>query len=631
MEWSITLESFTWWLSNDKNAWQKGAFYDSSNVDIRRNLAYAQLARWVTEITSFTSKINAITLTNYSVGVGIETEYNTFHDNGTISNNSQGQIWQTVNGSWTNVSSPIHNVVNDGTNNWIIAQGYIYSFTNAVREEIITTNTFSSWWTGANWAFTSGATHTAGATTALTQSSPIVTVVGQRYHITCDMTSTAWTCTVSIGGATSANLTSGGRNDIYLVATTTAGISFTPSSPFDGTISYVRVDRVSELSSPNGLGVRYRFTRTVYDTIYSPALVWNNADIFIGSWTSVSRINKDGTLLEYSSSLEQSVIWGLAGTVRAITQVGNNIYVWCNGGGSTILYIWDGMTNRPSEKIIIADKPVINCALLNNEHYWWTQKGIKGQKYAFQGAGYQNNPIVKSDIPRDVTAISSYATGNIQTYENDRLCFYGEQTNAIETFGDIIYLPWYGKVFGFGRYYPWSPVALDKSFVFNGTECTAMFTSWLAYIGGSNYDYSNYMLIGYVRSGAYYIGKINMQDWATGFASQGYIDTLEYMSSSTDVENEGKKYTLRFYLPDASTSIKVYKNVNQAGFVEIPQTAAKPINTTNYWVGFNVAEISDSWNWDTIQWRFELITSNALYTPRLYIWFKHKFSINEKK
>ena len=623
-EWSITLESFTWWLSNDKNAWQKGAFYDSSNVDIRRNLAYAQLARWVSEITSFSSKINAITLTNYSGGVGIDTEYNVFLENGTISNNSQGQIWQTVNGSWTNVSSPIHNVVNDGTNNWIIAQGYIYSFTNAVREEIIANNDFSSWWTGANWAFTSGATHTAGATTALTQSVPIVTVIGQRYHITCEMTSTAWTCTVSIGGATSANLANG-RNDIYLVASTTAWISFTPSSPFDGTISYVRVDRVSELSSPNGLGVRYRFTRT-NTSDYSPVLVWNNADIFIGSWTSVSRINKDWTLLEYSSSLEQSVIWGLAWVVRAITQVGNNIYVWCNGGGSTILYIWDGMTNRPSEKIIIADKPVINCALLNNEHYWWTQKGVKGQKYAFQGAGYQNNPIVKSDIPRDVTAISSYATGNIQTYENDRLCFYGEQTNAIETFGDIIYLPWYGKIFGFGRYYPWSPVALDKSFVFNGTECTAMFTSWLAYTGGSNYDYSNYMLIGYVRSGAYYIGKINMQDWATWFAELGYIDTLEYMSSSTDVENEGKKYTLRFNLPHSSTSIKVYKNVNQAWFV-----LHKTINTTDYGTGFNVAEVSDNGNWDTIQWRFELISSNALYTPRLYIGFKHKFSINEKK
>lgn len=625
MEWSITLESFIWGLSNDKNAWPKGAFYDSWNIDIRRNNAFIQLARWVEEITSFSSKINAITLNNYSWGAWIDTEYTVFHEDGTISNNSQGQIWKTVNGSGADVSSPIHNVVNDGTNNWIIAKQYIYSFTNAVRSEIITTNTFASGWTGTNWSFTSGATHTTGSTVALTQSSPITTVIGQRYHITCDVTSTAWTCTVSIWGATSSNLTSG-RNDVYLVATTTAGISFTPSSTFDGTISYVRVDRVSELSSPDGVGVKYRFTRTVFDNNYSPALVWNNADIIIGSWNSVSRINKDGTLLEYSSSLEQSVIWGLAWVVRAITQVGNNIYVWCNGWGSTILYIWDGMTNRPSEKIIIADKPVINCALLNNEHYWWTQKGIKGQKYAFQWAGYQNNPIVKSDIPRDITAISSYATGNVQTYENDRLCFYWEQTNAIETFGDIVYLPWYGKIFGFWRYYPWNPVALDKSFVFNGTECTAMFTASTAYTGGSSYDYSNYMLIAYERSWAYKIGKINLQDWATWFASQGYIDTLEYMSSSTDVENEAKKYTLRFYLPHSSTSIKVYKNVNQAWF-----TLDKTIDTTSYWTGFNVAEISDSWTWDTLQWRFELITSNSAYTPRLYIGFKNKFYITEKK
>ena len=58
------------------------------------------------------------------------------------------------------------------------------------------------------------------------------------------------------------------------------------------------------------------------------------------------------------------------------------------------------------------------------------------------------------------------------------------------------------------------------------------------------------------------------------------------MSSSTDVENEGKKYTIRFYLPHSSTSIKVYKNVNQAGFV-----LHKTVNTTDYSTGFNVAEV----------------------------------------
>lgn len=622
MEWSITIESYTWWLSNDKNAWQKGSFYDCWNVDIRKNVVYAQLSRWVEEIMSHTSKVNVIALTNYVGWTTIEEEINTFHDDWTIQEDLTGEIWKAVDWSGVSTSDALLNVVNDWTNNWIIAQNYIYSFTNWVRENIIATNTFASGWTGTNW---SAWTHTAGSTVAYTQSSPIVTVVGQRYHIIVTVASqSAWTCTVAIGWATSSNL-SVWRNDVYLVATTTAGISFIPSTTSTIVLTDVRVDRVSDLTSSNWLGVKYRFARTNVSS-YAPALVWNNSDIIYWAWTSVSRINKDGTHMEYSTSLEQSVIGWLAWTVRAITQVGNNIYVWCNWGWSTILYIWDWITSRPSEKIVIVDKPVINCALLNNEHYWWTQKGIKSQKYVFQGAGYQNNPIIKSDVPRDPTAISSYATGNIQTYEQDRLALYGEWINAIETFGDIVYLPWYWKIYGFGKYYPTNPLSLDKSFVFNGTECTAMFTSSTATVSWTWYDYSFYMLIGYKRGSSYYIGKIDMRDWNGGYATQGYIDSLEYMSSSTDVENEGKKYTIRFYLPHSSTSIKVYKNVNQAGFV-----LHKTINTTDYSTGFNVAEIWDSWIWDTVQYRFELITSNTSYTPRLYVGSKFKFSINEKK
>lgn len=626
MEWSITIESYTGWLSNDKNAWPKGSFYDCGNIDIRKNIAYAQLNRGVTEIGSaYTSKVNVIALTNYSGSWTIEREVNTFHDDWTIQEDLTWEIWEAVDWSWVSTANSLLNVVNDGTNNWIIANNYIYSFTNWVRENISATDTFSSGWTGTNWSFTGGATHTTGSTVALTQSSPIVTVIGQRYHIICDLwLSFSGTCTVSIGGATSSNLTIG-RNDVYLVATTTAGISFTPSTTFNGTIEYVRVDRVSELTSPNWLGVKFRFTRTNTSS-YAPAIVWNNSDIIYWAGTSVSRINKDGTHMEWSSSLEQSVIGGLQGTVRAITQVGNNIYIWCNWGWSTIRYTWDGITSRPSEKIVIVDKPVVNCALLKNEHYWWTQKSVKWQKYVFEGAWYQNEPIVKSDIPRDPTAISSYATGNIQTYEQDRLALYWEWTNAIETFGDIVYLPWYGKIYGFGKYYPSNPIALDKSFVFDWTECTAMFTSSTATVSWTWYDYGFYMLIAYKRWSSYYLGKIDMRDWNGGYASQGYIDSLEYMSNSTDTENEWKKYTIRFHLPHSSTSIKVYKNVNQAGFV-----LHKEINTTDYWTGFKVAEVWDSWKWDTVQYRFELITSNASYSPRLYIWPKFKFSINEKK
>lgn len=139
-------------------------------------------------------------------------------------------------------------------------------------------------------------------------------------------------------------------------------------------------------------------------------------------------------------------------------------------------------------------------------------------------------------------------------------------------------------------------------------------------------DYTFYMFIAYKRGSNYYVGKIDMRDWNGGYAPQGFIDTIEYMSSSTDVENEAKKYTIRFNLPHSSTSIKVYKNVNRAGFVE-----HKTINTADYGTGFDVSEVGENGTWDTIQYRFELITSNSTYSPELFIGFKAKFSINEKK
>lgn len=96
------------------------------------------------------------------------------------------------------------------------------------------------------------------------------------------------------------------------------------------------------------------------------------------------------------------------------------------------------------------------------------------------------------------------------------------------------------------------------------------------------------MFIAYKRSSTYYVGKIDMREWNSGYTGLGYIDTIEYMSPSSDTEMQGKKYTLRFNLPHSSTSIKVYRNVNRAGF-----TLHKTINTTDSSTGINVAEVSD--------------------------------------
>ena len=599
----IIISSFQWGLANDRNSWPAGAFWDAQGIEIRKNSTYCTLNRSVTEaFTGVASPIVAITTTNYYASNANNTindlisELNTFTNAGKIYENLTGEIWD--------VSDTIRNVFNTGWYNYILWASTLFRFWNWVRENILATNTFSSGWTGTNWSIW---VHTAGSTVAYTQSSPLVTVIWEKYHIIVEVTSqSAWTCTVGIGWATSANLAVG-RNDIYLTATTTAWVLFTPASASTIVLSYVRVDRVSDLATSNGLGIKTIWSLTA-NIARRPVInfFWN---LIIGDWNQIARYNRDGTIILYSSTVWWPVIGGLDGTVYAITAIGSNIYVWCNNGGATNMYIWDGVSERPSQKVTYPDKPVINVALLNNQHYWWTEKGSKSIKSVMVWEGYQVQRYITSDIPKSETVVT--------LDDPDRLALYDTasySTNAIETYGDIVYMPWYGKIYWFGNYFPWQAKAFNKEIIFNGTECTAMLTPTF-WGNGALKDFTPYMMIAYLRSWLYYVGIIDFRDYNGSYISDGYLETMEYLGWNLWFEKNQKKLLVPFYLPHSSTSIEVYERKNQAS----SYTLIKTINTTGYWTGFNVAEIADSERWNTIQWKFKLITSDTTYSPRLYV------------
>lgn len=604
---NITIDSFQWGLANDKNSWPKGAFWDAQGIEIRKNSEYVTLNRGVTEsFNTWTSPIVALALTNYSWSGTIDNEINAFCSNWKIYEYSTGEI-----NMLTTVTAGV-NIVDDFCANttyapswttgynYIIWQNYLWRFQNGTRENVLATDTFASWWTGTNWSLW---VHTAGSTVAYTQSSPLVTVSGERYHIIVDVTSqSAWTCTVSIGWQTSGNL-SVWRNDIYITTSSTAGVSFTPSSTSTIVLSYVRVDRVSDLASSNGLGIKKIWSLTAWQA-RRPAINFYG-DLLIGDWNQIARYNKDGTIQLFTTATEYPVIGGLDGTVYAITQIGVNIYVWCNNGGTTNMYIWDGLSSRPTSKVSYADKPVINVALLNNQHYWWSEKWPMSQKNVMIWEGYQVQRYITSDIPK------AFWTETLD--DPDRLALYGTNTNAIETFGDIVYLPWYGKIYWFGAYFPWQSIAFSKEFTFNGTECTAMLTTTVPTLWQ---DFTFYMVISYLRSGTYYVGIIDFRDYNGTYVSDGYIESMEYLGGNLWIEKNQKKLLVPFYLPDDSTSIEVYERKNQAS----SYTLIKTIDSTTYpdlW--FWVAEIGDSGKWNTIQWKFKLITNDATYSPRLYV------------
>lgn len=84
MEKSIVINSFQGGLANDRNVGQAGSFWDSSNVEVRKNSEYVTLNRAVTEsFSTGSSRISTLALTNYYGGT-LQQEINAFCQDGRI-------------------------------------------------------------------------------------------------------------------------------------------------------------------------------------------------------------------------------------------------------------------------------------------------------------------------------------------------------------------------------------------------------------------------------------------------------------------------------------------------------------------------------------------------------------------
>ena len=345
-------------------------------------------------------------------------------------------------------------------------------------------------------------------------------------------------------------------------------------------------------------------------------------DLIIGDGYQVCRYNKDGTLVSYSSSIEWPVIGGLGGKVISITQIWPNVYVWTTDYVNTYLYIWDWLTSRPSQKIEYKDVSVRNVAVLWNQHYWWGMKwslwsSPQSIRYVYIGDSYQPTLIAKSDY----TTTPFYS--NIDTDANRLLL---NENNywivwPIETINDMVILPWVRSLYTLGQYFPWNPYSLNREFSFStpddSGDASPYFIHTTASTGGSR-DVSSLITFLYrSASNVYNVGIINLWNSQSSvpliYSSSWFIETLEFDARDMLTWENNKKLVVPFYLPHSSTSIVCYIRVNGWSY-----NAVKTINTTTYWTGFGVAEIPVSETWRNIQMKFELITSNASYTPRLY-------------
>jgi hypothetical protein len=135
----------------------------------------------------------------------------------------------------------------DSTDSTVDVTQNVASYGTIGAELMTSTTNFTSGWSGTNWTFTSSsATHASGSTTAASYSG-FTPVVGQAYQLTFTFSGASGNGTdgvlPSLGGVSGQNIYSASdTNETQVItATGTAGLQFTPTSAWTGSITSVSI------------------------------------------------------------------------------------------------------------------------------------------------------------------------------------------------------------------------------------------------------------------------------------------------------------------------------------------------------------------------------------------------------
>jgi len=364
-------------------------------------------------------------------------------------------------------------------------------------------------------------------------------------------------------------------------------------------------------------------TNTLLDTltrsVYTRPMVEFAGDLLIWDWNQIARWTWSAPILEYNGTLD--VLGNLDGIVVSMTVVNQDVYVWCNNGADTNLYIWNGTWPDWQRKITYKDKAVQNVALLGNMHYWWQAKSHAWIREVLIWESFSPQVFVKSGF----TEVSLTANPDNEKNKMAIATIYDSlisntsilNINAIETASDIVYLPWIGRIFGFGKYFPWDKYSFNTEFAFTGTYVYAMASggrtaSWV--------DASGFLAFATVNGSAYDINIVNLgQDGdpttPIHYASSWELESMEYVAPNYAKWEDDVKYVIDFELPSSACSIKVYEKRDRWSY-----SLVKILTYTDFpW--HQLAEIATQGKWRRKQFKFELITTDPLVSPKLYTGF----------
>lgn len=184
---------------------------------------------------------------------------------------------------------------------------------------------------------------------------------------------------------------------------------FTPSTDFVGFLSFAYVQKST---------VTAAITKAFNEQ--APILAVPNF-IYVGNGNVLTKI--DTSLSTWSSTDPVTIAQGYS--IRSLTKIGDQIFIYASDGSNGKQYLWDGTTGTPSSEITWYDKPIQRVFNLNNVDYAIVKTSLRSSLYVVNG--YQPQLVFQSL--------------NVQDSEKDRFAFDATYVNSIETIGERLLIP----------------------------------------------------------------------------------------------------------------------------------------------------------------------------------------------
>jgi hypothetical protein len=273
--------------------------------------------------------------------------------------------------------------------------------------------------------------------------------------------------------------------------------------------------------------VANKLTWLTVNYYFAPFYLYAN-NLLLATWSNIYRINLTTWTLTTTSTV---LIWW---QIRWITKIWDQFNIYVNYWGSSKQYIWNWLDDLPSNEINWYDRVILNVANINNVDYVVCQDGL-------------------------------YLANWLQPQILYKRTFISEYTNAIETYKNKIYIPWYKAIYSYQVTKPWFPYNLSKELVlpitdWQGVSCmTSLPNTWESalweYVSDLMILYTNY----YIRSAYYsYWVQYAIRDTSSPRSPIWWFVTLNPIPSLYSQDKSSKKIRLWYNLCDRWETNRAY-------------------------------------------------------------------------